>query len=65
MFLTAAIRDEQTGEIVGVLVLKPKTFKTGSRGYFGVGKVEVDGARHQCLCQAVEIGSKDRPQEDA
>ena len=56
--LTAAVRDERTGEIVGVLVAKPKDFATGSRGYHGQGKIEIDGKRYQAQLQMVEIGSK-------
>lgn len=57
MFLTATIRDDN-GESVGVIVLARKEFKSGSLGYFGQGKVQIDGKRHQCQVQAVEIGSK-------
>ena len=40
------------------LAVLPKTFKTGSRGYFGHGKAEVDGKRYQVTATIVEIGSK-------
>ena len=40
------------------IVANEKQFKTGSRGYFGTGKVEIDGKRYQCQVQLVEIGSK-------
>jgi len=59
MFLTAVIRNED-GLAVGVLVLKPRTFSSGKAGYFGQGKVEIDGRRYQCQAQAVKIG----PPED-
>ncbi len=40
------------------LVLNPKEFSTGSKGYFAQGKFEVKGKRYQVQIQAVEIGSK-------
>ncbi len=40
------------------LVAGTKNFKTGSRGFFGTGKVVVDGVRYQAQVQLVEIGSK-------
>ncbi len=59
--LTAAVRDETSGEVVGVLVLSPTTFKTGSRGYRGLGKLTIAGERFQAQAQLVAIGS--RPEE--
>jgi len=53
--------DSAVLEIEGVkmtLVLNPKEFRTGSRGYFAQGKFEVKGKRYQVQVQAVEIGSK-------
>ena len=47
-----------TGEVVGTLTLPAKNFKTGSRGFYGMGKLEVDGKRYQMQIQMVEIGSK-------
>jgi hypothetical protein len=35
-----------------------KEFKTGSRGFYGQGKIEIDGKRYQVQIQLVEIGSK-------
>ncbi|NLG28958.1 MAG: hypothetical protein GX557_13685 [Chloroflexi bacterium] len=63
-FLTCEVR-KVTGETVGVLVLQPKEFRTGSRGYFASGKIELDGVRYQCQAQAVAIGSKATGQEAA
>ena len=63
-FLTCEVR-KVTGETVGVLVLQPKEFRTGSRGYFATGKIELDGVRYQCQVQAVAIGSKATGQEAA
>jgi len=56
--LTALIREETTGTIVGVLAALPKTFSTGSRGFYGGAKLEIDGRRYQCAIQMVEMGSK-------
>jgi hypothetical protein len=39
--------------------LKKKDFRTGSRGYFASGKIELeDGTRLQVVCNLVIIGSK-------
>ena len=43
---------------VGVLTAAPKVFKTGSRGFFANGKLEIDGKRYQVQVHMVEIGSK-------
>ena len=59
MLLTATIRTDD-GDAVGIVVLKEKTFRSGSVGFFGQGKVEIDGKRHQVQVQAVEIGSKSK-----
>jgi hypothetical protein len=56
--LTAVIRDEQGGQVVGVVVAAAKTFATGSKGYHGQGKVEIAGRKYQAQLQLVEIGSK-------
>jgi len=38
---------------------KPKTFKSGSKGYYVWGKaVDSEGKRYQVICNLVEIGSK-------
>ncbi len=54
MALTAEIKTE-SGEVVGKLTLKPKQFKTGNTGFFGQGKIQVEGKRYQAQCQAVLI----------
>ena len=58
MFLTAEIR-KIDGTSLGVLILNRKTFKSGREGWFGQGKVKIDGARHQAQCQLVEIAVKE------
>ena len=57
MILTASIKAED-GQTVGMIVLDPKTFRTGSTGYFGMGKLTLDGKRYQAQVQLVAIGSK-------
>lgn len=51
-----------TIEVAGVtvtIVAAAKQFKTGSRGFYGQGKVEgTDGRRFQVSVNIVEIGSK-------
>jgi hypothetical protein len=46
------------GQLVGLMTVPPKDFKTGSKGFFTSGKVEVEGKRYQVQVQLVEIGSK-------
>lgn len=54
--LTVEIGDGRS--TVGVFAVTHRDFKTGSRGYFGVGKVTIGGKKYQCQTQMVEIGSK-------
>lgn len=46
------------GKPIGVMTAPPKNFKTGSKGYYANGKLEIDGKRYQVQIQLVEIGSK-------
>lgn len=62
MILTAELK-QQTGELISVVTLPPKEFKTGSKGFFGMTKVEVEGKRYQVQIQMVEIGSKKQSEE--
>jgi hypothetical protein len=48
----------ESGEMIDVLSINPKQFKTGSKGYYINKKVEIDGKRYQVQVQLVEIGSK-------
>jgi hypothetical protein len=48
-----------------MLVLNPKQFSTGSTGFYGSGKLDIDGKRHQVMVQAVEIGSKPKGEGDS
>jgi len=64
MMLTATIRDDN-GQTVGVLVLSEKVFSSGARGFFGQGKITIDGQRYQGQAQLVAIRSKAAPEGDA
>ncbi len=55
--LTVVFKDS-TGKEVGSMLINAKQFKTGSRGLFGQGKLEIEGVRYQTQVQLVEIGSK-------
>ncbi len=46
------------GKSLGVMTAAPKDFKTGSKGFYTNGKLELDGKRYQVQIQLVEIGSK-------
>ena len=63
LMLIVEIKDKN-GQTVKVITANPKTFKTGSRGFYGMDKAEIDGKRYQIQFQAVEIGSKTRVSGD-
>ena len=46
------------GQLLGMLTLPAKDFKTGSKGFYANGKIEIEGKRYQAQIQLVEIGSK-------
>ena len=52
------------GKSLGTLAVAPKQFKTGSRGFYANGKLEIDGKRYQAQIQLVEIGSKAAAEAD-
>ena len=56
---------KENGKMVGELSAPEKLFKTGSRGYFGMGKIQIGERRYQVQVQLVEIGSKPKPEEKA
>mgnify|MGYP001566704830 FL=1 len=58
MLIDVLFKDGNTGELLGKLVANDKEFASGSRGFFGQGKMEIDGKRYQVQAQLVEIGSK-------
>jgi hypothetical protein len=57
MFIIAELKDEK-GDLIGVITLPPKDFKTGSKGFYANTKVDISGKRYQAQIQLVEIGSK-------
>ncbi len=44
-------------------ILEKKDFKTGSKGYYGVGKMVSGVKKYQVNIQCVEIGSKPKATE--
>ena len=62
MYILADLKLED-GQSVAVITVPPKEFKTGSRGFFGSTKAEINGKRYQIQIQVVEIGSKGKPEE--
>ena len=57
MVIIAELKTDD-GKLLGVFTLPPKEFKTGSKGFYTNGKVEIVGKRYQTQIQLVEIGSK-------
>jgi len=48
------------GQPVGQILADRRVFRTGSRGFYGQGKMTLpDGHRYQVQVQLVEIGSKE------
>lgn len=62
MFLIAELKTQE-GQLVAMLTVPSKDFKTGSKGFFGSTKAEIDGKRYQVQVQIVEIGSKKKVEE--
>ena len=50
---------------VGLLAAAEKVFKTGSKGFFGMGKIQIGEKRYQVQVQLVEIGSKPKADGEA
>jgi hypothetical protein len=44
-------------------ILDKKDFKTGSKGFYGMGKMVAGGKKYQVQIQCVEIGSKPKEPE--
>ncbi len=44
-------------------ILDKKVFSTGSRGFYGTGKMVAAGKKYQIGIQVVEIGSKPKEKE--
>jgi hypothetical protein len=56
---------KQDDKPVGLLTAPEKVFKTGSRGFFGMGKIQIGEKRYQVQVQLVEIGSRPKMEEKA
>ncbi len=56
---------KENDKVVAMMQAPEKVFKTGSKGYFGMGKIEINGKRYQVQVQMVEIGSKPKAEEAA
>ena len=54
---------KKDNQAVGIMTAAEKVFKTGSRGFFGMGKLQIDEKRYQVQVQLVEIGSKPKADE--
>ncbi len=54
---------KQDNNTVGTLVAAEKVFKTGSKGFYGMGKIQIGEKRYQVQVQLVEIGSKPKTEE--
>lgn len=63
MFIIAELKNDK-GELINILTAQPKTFKTGSRGFYANAKAEIEGKRYQVQIQLVEIGSKNAGGEE-
>jgi hypothetical protein len=57
MAILAEIKTDD-GKVLSTMALPAKDFKTGSRGFYANGKIEIEGKRYQAQIQLVEIGSK-------
>jgi len=60
-FIIAELKTED-GQMLTILSVTPKEFKTGSRGFYANQKIELGGKRYQMQIQLVEIGSKKEAQ---
>ena len=63
-FIIAELKSD-SGQMLGVLSVTLKEFKTGSRGFYANQKIEIDGKRYQVQVQMVEIGSKKAAEDEA
>jgi len=60
-----SVEIKENDKVVGMLTAAEKLFKTGSKGFFGMGKIQIGEKRYQVQVQIVEIGSKPTPEEKA
>lgn len=56
-FIIAELKSD-AGQMLTVLTVAPKEFKTGSKGFYANQKMEIGGKRYQLQIQIVEVGSK-------
>lgn len=56
-FVIAELKNSN-GELLTVLSVTPKEFRTGSRGYYANQKIVIGERKYQVQIQLVEIGSK-------
>ena len=63
-FIIAELKADN-GQLLSVLSVTPKEFKTGSRGYYANQKAEIGGKRYQVQIQLVEVGSKKEAEKKA
>lgn len=49
---------KQDSQMVGLMTADLKEFKTGSKGYYPMGKISIGEKHYQVQVQLVEIGSK-------
>ena len=59
-----SVEIKENDKQVGLLMAAEKVFKTGSRGFFGMGKIQIGEKRYQVQVQLVEIGSKPKAEEE-
>lgn len=62
-FVIAELKSD-AGQMLSVLTVAPKEFKTGSRGFYANQKMEIGGKRYQVQIQLVEIGSKKKAEDE-
>ena len=58
--------DVATIQLIGEkknFLLEKKDFKTGSKGYYALGKMMAGGKKYQVSIQCVEIGSKPKEKQ--
>ncbi len=63
MYILADLKLDD-GQSIAVITVPPKDFKTGSRGFYGSTKAEINGKRYQIQIQVVEIGSKGKSEKE-
>jgi hypothetical protein len=63
MYIIADLKLDD-GKSVGVITAPSKDFKTGSKGFFGNGKIDIDGKRYTVQIQLVEIGSRPKTETE-